>query len=192
MNIITFFVTAIGLGFGLAMDAVSVSLADIVREPGMTKGKKASIALAFGVFQFAMPLIGWVLVSEAVKMMGWLMKLTPWISLILLLILGIRMIREDDHSDEETTDKSIGWGEILTQGVATSIDALSVGFTIASYTLSMALTASAVIGVVTMGLCMAALYAGTLLKGRLPVRETVLGGVILILIGIKVFIDGVF
>ena len=69
MNIITFFVTAIGLGFGLAMDAVSVSLADIVREPGMTKGKKASIALAFGVFQFAMPLIGWVLVSEAVKMM---------------------------------------------------------------------------------------------------------------------------
>ena len=102
------------------------------------------------------------------------------------------MIREDDHSDEETTDKGIGWGEILTQGVATSIDALSVGFTIASYTLSMALTASAVIGVVTMGLCLAALYAGTLLKGRLPVRETVLGGVILILIGIKVFIDGVF
>ncbi len=188
---LSFFVTSAGLGIGLAMDAVSVSVADSIKEPAMTRGKKTIIALTFGVFQFLMPLIGWFLVGTAVKMMGWLMKFTPWISLILLTILGIKMIREGRDHGEGDLPKSTGWGEIMTQGIATSIDALSVGFTIAGYTAGMALTASLIIGIVTFGLCMIALYAGTLLEGRLPVKETVIGGVILILIGIKVFIDGV-
>ena len=189
---LSFFITSIGLGFGLAMDAVSVSIADSIKEPGMSLSKKTGIALTFGVFQFMMPLIGWFLVGSTVRMMGWLSKLTPWISLFLLLYLGIKMIREGRGSEEEEGLKGTGWGEVMVQGVATSIDALSVGFTIAGYSAAMALTSSLIIGVVTFGLCMVALSAGVLLEGKLPVKETVIGGVILILIGIKVFIDGVF
>ena len=189
---LSFFITSIGLGFGLAMDAVSVSIADSIKEPGMTVGKKTGIALTFGMFQFLMPLIGWFLVGSAVRMMDWLSKLTPWISLFLLLYLGIKMIREGRQGEEEEGLKGTGWSEVVVQGIATSIDALSVGFTIAGYTTAMALTSSLIIGIVTFGLCMLALNAGALLEGKLPVKETVIGGVILILIGIKVFIDGVF
>ena len=67
---LSFFITSIGLGFGLAMDAVSVSIADSIKEPGMSLSKKTGIALTFGVFQFMMPLIGWFLVGSAVRMMG--------------------------------------------------------------------------------------------------------------------------
>ncbi len=189
---ISFFVTSVGLGAGLAMDAVSVSVADSIREPGMSIGKKTAIAFTFGAFQFVMPLMGWFLVKGAVMLMGWLLKFTPWLSLIILFFLGIRMIREGREDDDVQLTEGTGSGQILIQGVATSIDALSVGFTIADYTFGMALTSTLTIGLITFGLCMAALYAGRFLHGKLPFKETALGGIILILIGIRVFIDGIF
>ena len=188
---LSFFVTSLALGAGLAMDAFSVSIADSLREPGMSSGRKAVIAGTFGAFQFLMPVIGWFFVHELVSLIKVMLKLTPWISLILLLYLGINMIREGKEGDAISSYKPIGAKELIVQGIATSIDALSVGFTISNYTASMAILSGLIIGVTTFILCWAALHTGHIFKGKLKIRETTVGGIILIIIGIKVFIDGV-
>ena len=173
------------------MDAFSVSIADSLREPQMSGGRKAVIAGTFGVFQFLMPVIGWFFVHELVSLIHVLTKFTPWISLFLLLYLGIKMIREGNDDEGQAGGKPVKAGELVVQGIATSIDALSVGFTISSYTAAMALGAGLIIGITTFALCLIALNAGHFLSGRFKVKETTIGGVILIIIGIKVFIDGV-
>ena len=188
---LSFFITSVALGAGLAMDAFSVSIADSLREPEMTGGKKALIAGTFGVFQFLMPLIGWFFVHELVSVIHVLTKFTPWISLGLLLYLGIGMIREKDDDEGESGARKIGFKELIVQGIATSIDALSVGFTISNHTALMAFTSSMIIGITTFILCWEALHTGHLFKGKFKVKETTIGGIILILIGIKVFLDGV-
>lgn len=189
---LSFFITSLGLGIGLAMDAFSVSIADSLREPEMTGGKKALIAGTFGAFQFLMPLIGWFFVHELVSLINVLTKFTPWISLFLLVYLGIGMIREKDDEEGQAGGRKITGKELVVQGIATSIDALSVGFTISDHTALMAFTSSMIIGVTTFFLCWIALHTGHLFKGKFKVKETTIGGIILILIGIKVFIDGVF
>ena len=173
------------------MDAFSVSIADSLREPHMSRGRKALIAGTFGVFQFAMPVIGWFFVHELVTLINVLTKFTPWISLFLLLYLGVKMIREGSGEEGQTGSKPVGAGELIVQGIATSIDALSVGFTISTYTAHMAIIAGLLIGVTTFALCLIALNAGHIISGRFKVRETTIGGIILIIIGIKVFLDGV-
>lgn len=188
---LSFFVTSLALGVGLAMDAFSVSLADSLREPDMSYSRKAAIAFTFGFFQFIMPFMGWFLVHELVSFINTLMKFTPWISLILLLYLGIGMIREKDVTDADIGVKKLSVKELIVQGIATSIDALSVGFTISSYNGSMAFTSGLIIGLVTFCLCFIALNTGHLFKGKFGIKETTVGGIILILIGIKVFLDGV-
>ncbi|MBQ5440908.1 MAG: manganese efflux pump [Firmicutes bacterium] len=188
---LSFFVTSLALGVGLAMDAFSVSVADSLREPEMSGLKKSLIAGIFGLFQFMMPVIGWFFVHELVNLINVLTKFTPWISLILLVYLGINMIRENNDESLEGITRKIGLGELIVQGIATSIDALSVGFTIADYTASMAIISGLIIGITTFILCMIALNIGHLVKGKLKVRETTIGGIILIIIGIKVFVDGV-
>ena len=187
---LSFFVTSLALGVGLAMDAFSVSIADSLREPEMPGSRKAMIAGTFGVFQFLMPVIGWFFVHELVSMINVLLKFTPWISLILLLYLGVNMIREKDEEGDLSV-KRIGIGELIVQGIATSIDALSVGFTIAGHTAGMALTSGLIIGITTFALCLLALNTGHLVSGKLHIKETTIGGIILIIIGVKVFIDGV-
>lgn len=188
---LSFFVTSLALGVGLAMDAFSVSIADSLREPQMSQGRKVAIAGTFGFFQFIMPVIGWFFVHELVSLINVLMKFTPWISLILLLYLGIKMIKEGNEGDTVSSYKPIGTKELIVQGIATSIDALSVGFTISKHTTGMALTSGLIIGIATFILCWVALHTGHILKGKTGVRETTIGGIILIIIGIKVFIDGV-
>lgn len=188
---LSFFLTSLGLGVGLAMDAFSVSLADSLREPEMSGGRKAIIAGTFGLFQFLMPVIGWFFVHELVSLINVLTRFTPWISLFLLVYLGIVMIREKEDETAEGTLRKIGAGELIIQGIATSIDALSVGFTISDYTAQMALVSGLIIGVTTFILCWTALHTGHIFKGKLKVKETTIGGIILILIGIKVFLDGV-
>ena len=188
---LSFFVTSLALGVGLAMDAFSVSVADSLREPDMSFSHKALFAGTFGLFQFLMPLIGWFFVHELVSLINVLTKFTPWISLILLVYLGINMIREGREEEGPGSSKRIGARELLVQGIATSIDALSVGFTIANHTAAMALTAGLIIGIATFILCFIALNTGHLISGKFKIKETTIGGIILILIGIKVFADGV-
>jgi len=196
---------AVLLGFGLAMDAFSVSLANGLADKDMKKGRMLQIAGTFAFFQFAMPVIGWLFVVYAEEKLEWFGNLVPWIALILLLYIGGKMlaegIRENRGSGEakredagEGTDgeKKLSPGELMMQGIATSIDALSVGFTIAGYSLLQALSSSLIIGMVTLIICLAGLRIGRSLGTLLAGKASILGGIILIGIGLEIWIRGVF
>ncbi len=173
------------------MDAFSVSLANGLNEPGMPASRVVRIAGTFGIFQTAMPLIGWVCIHTIAETFESFHKLVPWIALALLLFIGIRMILEGIRNTAGEEKKSLRGRELLVQGIATSIDALSVGFTIADYQFPLALTESVIIGVVTFGICVAGIHLGRKLGTKLERWAPVIGGIILVLIGIEIFIKGV-
>ena len=188
-----FFFNSVLLGAGLAMDAFSVSLANGLGDPGMKKGRMCSIAGVFAFYQFAMPMIGWICVHTIVQYFRSFEKFIPWIALILLGYIGGKMLIEGIRGggDEEACQK-LTFSALMVQGVATSIDALSVGFTIADYGLAMALVCSLIVAVVTFAICMAGLHLGKLFGTKLAGKAGILGGVILIGIGLEIFIKGVF
>lgn len=190
---IIFFVNSALLGVGLAMDAFSVSLANGLNEPKMKAGRMSLIAGTFGFFQAAMPMLGWFLVHNFVRAFGKFEKFIPWIALFLLLFIGGKMLIEGIKGDEETEIiEKLSLGMLLVQGIATSIDALSVGFTIAEYGFVKALVASLVIAAVTFVICIAGLIIGKKFGTKLSSKAQILGGVILILIGIEIFVKGMF
>ena len=188
-------ITSALLGVGLAMDAFSVSLANGLADKDMKIGRMLVIAGTFAGFQFAMPMIGWVFVHTAESKLEWFSTLVPWIALLLLMYIGGKMLKEgieesrDPKGDEP---EQVGAGDLIMQGIATSIDALSVGFTIAAYSLLQALSASLIIGVVTLFICLAGLRIGRKLGTVLAGKASILGGVILIGIGLEIWIRGVF
>jgi putative Mn2+ efflux pump MntP len=192
-------ITAALLGAGLAMDAFSVSLADGLAERNMDKARMLLIAGTFAGFQFAMPLIGWMFVQFAESRLAWFEGIVPWIALALLLYIGGKMLKEGisenksgaGTKESEGTQSTLGAGELIMQGIATSIDALSVGFTIASYALLQALASSVIIGVVTLAICLAGLAIGKKMGTVLSGKAAILGGVILIGIGVEIFVRGV-
>lgn len=177
------------LGEGLAMDAFSVSMANGLNEPNMNKRKMGEIAGIFAGFQFAMPLIGWGCIHAIVQSFAAFEKLIPWIALILLVYIGGKMLREGVcHKDLEEEKSNLKIGTLLIQGVATSIDALSVGFTIAEYNWLMALVSALIIAVVTFIVCIAGLIIGKKFGAKLSHKAQILGGIILIGIGLEIFI----
>lgn len=187
-----FFFNNILLGVGLAMDAFSVSLANGLREPQMRAHKVCGIAGVFAGFQAAMPLVGWICVHTMVQRFRAFQRCVPFIALALLLFIGGKMLLDGIRGDdgEEQTVK-VGIGGLLVQGVATSIDALSVGFTIAEYDVWHALCAASLIAAVTFLLCVGGVLIGKKFGMRFAGKATLLGGVILILIGLEIFISGV-
>lgn len=189
-SVFVFVINSILLGVGLAMDAFSVSLANGLSEPSMKKGRMFTIAGVFSLFQFAMPVIGWVCVHTIAEKFEAFQKFIPWIALILLSFIGGKMIIEGIKAKNEPESKSepVGFVGLLVQGVATSIDALSVGFTISEYTTVMALLASLIIGVVTLAICISGLLLGRKFGTKLAGRANIMGGVILIGIGLEIFI----
>ena len=188
-----FFINSILLGAGLAMDAFSVSLANGLNEPAMKKGRVIAIAGTFAAFQFAMPMAGWFCVHTLVEYFNSFQKFIPWIALILLLYIGGKMLIEGIRGGEqEETASKLNFGALMVQGVATSIDALSVGFTISDYNTVHALIASLIIGVVTLLICIAGILIGRKAGTALAGKAGILGGVILIAIGIEIFVKGVF
>lgn len=186
-----FFFNNILLGVGLAMDAFSVSLANGLSEPKMRRLKMGSIAFTFAFFQAAMPLIGWLCVHTIVEQFKSFEQFIPYIALALLLYIGISMIVGSVKNEEDETPK-VGFVALLIQGVATSIDALSVGFTIASYDFVMALVSALIIATVTFIICMGGLYIGKKFGTKLKTKATIFGGAILIFIGLEIFVTGVF
>ena len=191
-----FFLNSILLGVGLAMDAFSVSIANALSESHMKKSRMCFIAGIYAFFQFAMPMIGWICVHTIVEYFSKFESFIPWIALILLLYIGGKMIWEVIHGGcecEETNECcKLTFMTLLIQGVATSIDALSVGFTIADYGLFMAFTASLIIAVVTFAICMTGLLIGKKAGDKLGSKATFIGGIILVGIGIEIFVKGVF
>lgn len=188
-----FFFNSILLGVGLAMDAFSVSLANGLNEPKMKRGKMSLIAGVFAFFQFLMPMLGWICVHTIVEVFGAFEALIPWIALILLGFIGGKMLYEGiKGGDEDGGHKETTFGALIVQGVATSIDALSVGFTIAEYDWLMALVCSLLIAVVTFVICTVGLIIGKKFGTKLAGKASILGGVILIFIGIEIFVSNVF
>ncbi len=190
---ISFFFNSILLGVGLAMDAFSVSLANGLNEPRMKKGRMSLIAGVFAFFQFAMPMIGWVCIHTMVQHFQAFEKYIPIIALTLLTFIGGKMLYEGIKGDDGECEKpAVCFTALLVQGVATSIDALSVGFTIASYDTAMALVCCLLIAVVTFFICMGGLALGKKFGTKLAGKAGILGGVILILIGIEIFVTSLF
>ena len=191
MNVFIFALNSMALGFGLAMDAFSVSLANGLHEPKMKLKRMFVIAGTFAFFQFLMPMLGWICVHTLLEFFNAFPKLIPYIALGLLAFIGGKMLIEGIKG-EEGENEEVGKGALFVQGIATSIDALSVGFTIAHYQLLEALIASLIIGVVTLVICLAGLKIGRTFGMKLAGKASILGGVILIAIGLEIFITGVF
>ena len=188
-----FVLNSILLGVGLAMDAFSVSLANGLNEPFMRKKKMCGIAGVFGFFQALMPMVGWVCVHTIIYYFKAFEKFVPWIALILLVYIGGGMVLEGIKNDEEKAEKTrLSVGTLFVQGIATSIDALSVGFTIAEYGFVMAFVCSIIIAVVTFVISYAGLIIGKKFGTKFSGRADILGGVILIFIGLEIFLKGVF
>jgi putative Mn2+ efflux pump MntP len=194
---LVFVLNSAALGIGLAMDAFSVSLANGLHEPLMKRGRICAIAGVYAFFQYMMPMIGWVCVHTIVEAFSGFRKFIPWIALVLLLYIGGKMLAEglrerSGRGTEAAQSRSISGSDLLVQGIATSIDALSVGFTIAEYDLMMANAAALIIGAVTFVICVGGLLIGRKAGTRLSWKAAVLGGCILIAIGIEIFLKGVF
>lgn len=188
-----FFFNSIFLGVGLAMDAFSVSLANGLNEPGMSRRRMSAIAGTFAFFQALMPMAGWICVHTIVQYFESFQQYIPWIALVLLLFIGGKMLIEGiKNNDEENSASSVGFAALMLQGVATSIDALSVGFTISDYGFFMALVCSLIIAVVTFVICMAGLAIGKRFGTKLSNKAAILGGIVLIAIGIEIFLTGIF
>ena len=188
-----FFFNSILLGAGLAMDAFSVSLANGLNESKMKTPKMLGIAGIFAFFQGLMPLIGWICIHTIVQYFRAFESLIPWIALILLCYIGGKMLYDGIRCKcDDCECRRLSLGALLVQGVATSIDALSVGFTIAEYNLWMALVAALIIAVVTFFICFAGICIGKKAGTKLSGKAGILGGVILILIGLEIFITSWF
>ena len=190
------------LGVGLAMDAFSVSIANGLEEPSMKKARVCGIAGIYALFQFAMPLAGWFFVHSVAELFKAFQPFIPWIALILLAFIGGKMVFEGfskktagDKEEEENKSnepRKLTLTVLLVQGIATSIDALSVGFTTAGYSFLSALLSSLIIGVVTFSICVAGLVFGKKLGEKFSDKATIIGGFILIAIGLEIFIKSFF
>ena len=186
-----FFLNSGLLGVGLAMDAFSVSLANGLHDPHMSRRRGTIIAGTFAGFQAAMPMLGWVCVHTIVELFSSFETFVPWIALALLGYIGGKMLVEGIKGEEAEEAAELSAGALFVQGVATSIDALSVGFTISEYGWGMALVCSLIIAVVTFFVCTAGLSLGKKFGTKLSGRASILGGVILIGIGLEIFVTGV-
>lgn len=189
-----FFVNSILLGIGLAMDAFSVSVANGLGEPHMRLRRMSLIAGTFAFFQWFMPMAGWVCVHTIVQVFQAFEYAIPWIALVLLLFIGGKMILEAVRGEDEEEGAATGVGlwALFVQGIATSIDALSVGFTIAGYNVVMAFVCALLIAIVTFVICMGGLQIGKTVGNKFSNKATIFGGCILIFIGLEIWVTGVF
>lgn len=189
---LSFVITSVMMGVALAMDAFSVSMANGLSEPKMKVKKMLSMVGVFAFFQALMPMTGWVCVHTIVQHFKVFEKFIPWLALVLLLFIGGKMLIDGIKNDENEKMSSIGFLALLVQGIATSIDALSEGFVIAEYNWQMAMAASLIIAAVTFVICLAGVFIGKKFGTVLSNKAQIFGGIILIIIGLEIFITGVF
>lgn len=187
-------ITAIGLGIGLAMDAFSVSVANGLNESEMKFPRMLLIAGTFAIFQGVMPLLGWVAVHTVLEYFSIIGVFIPWVAFGLLAFIGIKMIVEGVQGDCEEGDcgGKLTFGLLMVQGIATSIDALSVGLAIAERSFAEALISVIIISVMTLAICIAGLVIGKLVGQKLSGKANVLGGAILVAIGLEILISSFF
>ena len=187
------------LGFGLTMDAAAVSMANGLEEPCMKERKHIFIAFMYGLFQALMPFIGYLFGSTIYNNVPQIEKyhLIPIIALVILGFLGTKMIidavkegKNEKEEEEQIKGKTLTFKLIFIQAIATSIDALSTGLTFSDYALSEALVVISLIALVTFVVCYISVNIGKKFGIKLGNKALIVGGVILILIGLEIFITG--
>lgn len=193
------------IGVALSMDAFAVGITDGMAEPRMRGWKVFMIAFVFTLFQFGMPLLGYFLGAAFTELVE---KIAPYLSFALLFVLGGKMIfdciKEKTARKKECRLRSfliaekepIGAGRLFVQAVATSLDALAVGVTLLAAETGAGLPASVwgcalVIGAVTFSLSVIAVNTGKKTGGKFSDDAGLLGGAILIIIGIKILLEGI-
>jgi UPF0059 membrane protein vpar_1218 len=171
---------------GLAMDAFGVSIGKGLTMPVGENGRKVTLAFLFGLFQFLMPLIGWLIGRQFIDVIAdW----DHWIIFGLLGYLGIAMIREGLSDDDEDDDKTfLGVWEMMMLSVATSLDAMAVGLTFAFLPINV-WEASATLGVITFGISLVGIYLGKFMGRFVGKYADIIGGGVLILIGTKILLQ---
>ena len=210
MNLPELILKGLLFGLALAMDAFSVSLANGLNDTKMCRSKMLTIAGTFSFFQGAMPLLGWLCIHTVLEYFNAFSLAIPYIALILLAFIGGKMIfdaigemqegkkallaegevEEDGKCHSCNPPTVLGFGALIVQGIATSIDALSVGFDIAALSFTEALTEALVIAASTFFICVAGVLIGKKFGTKLAGKATLLGGIILIAIGFEIFISG--
>ena len=150
------------------------------------------IAGIFAFFQALMPLIGWICVHTILEYFNGFAKFIPYIALALLAYIGGKMIWEGLHKNCDCEDCSVGFAALIVQGIATSIDALSAGLNFVKYDLWGAIVAAVVIALVTFIICMFGVFFGKKTGTKLAGKAGILGGIILIVIGLEIFITSFF
>lgn len=177
------------IAVGLSMDAFAVSVCKGLAVQKVTLRHAACAGLWFGGFQALMPLLGWLLGS---RFQAAIERYDHWIAFVLLVFLGVNMLREA-RNEEECVDCSFAWRIMLPMALATSIDALAVGVTFAFLQVNI-LPAILFIGVTTFLLSALGVRLGSVFGQRYQTAAQILGGVILILMGVKILLEhlGVF
>ena len=178
------------LAVGLSMDAFAVSICKGLAMDRVTLKKACIPGLWFGGFQGAMPLLGWLLGS---RFTSYITSVDHWIAFVLLGILGFNMLREAKNGEAEEADASLGFRVMMAMAVATSIDALAVGITFAFLEVNI-LPAVSFIALVTFLFSAVGVKIGSLFGTRFKAKAEALGGIILILLGVKILLEhlGVF
>jgi putative Mn2+ efflux pump MntP len=174
----------LGLAFGLAMDAFAVSVAAGIQVTRLDRGHVLRLALSFGVFQFGMTVLGWL---AGRGLSRWVENVDHWVAFGLLIAIGGKMLWESfRHSENPTQDPTRGW-MLLTLSVATSVDALAVGLSLAFLEASIWVP-SVVIGVVAALLSAVGALFGSRLGRRFGVWAERFGGLVLIGIGLRILV----
>ena len=175
------------ISIGLAKDAFGVSIGKGLSMPVGENGRKVTLAFLFGLFQFLMPVMGWLIGRQFIDVIS---EWDHWIIFGLLGYLGIAMIREglSDETDEDDDKRFLGVWEMMMLSVATSLDAMAVGLTFAFMPINV-WEASTMIGVITFGISLIGIYLGKFMGQFVGRYADILGGGVLILIGTKILLQ---
>ena len=178
------------IGVGLSMDAFAVSICKGLKMKVIDLKQSFIIAFFFGVFQLMMPLIGYALSASFVEYIN---KYSHWIAFVLLLVIGVNMIREalgDSEEEKEVVESVTDFKELFMLAIATSIDALGVTFGTMGSKLETSIWASVIlIGITTFAISLGGVFIGNAFGVKYKSKAEVVGGIILIIIGLKVVIE---
>ena len=173
------------IAVGLSMDAFAVAVCKGLKMPKINKKQTALIALFFGGFQGLMPLIGYFLGKQFEQ---YIVSVDHWITFVLLGFIGGKMIYESFKKDDEDEDKPFNIKELFVLAIATSIDALAVGITFAFLQVNIAVSV-AFIGVITFILSAIGVFIGHKFGEKYKSKAEFAGGLILVLIGLKILLE---
>ena len=186
-----FILNSVLLGIGLSADAFSLSVVNGSRMPEMKTGTCLLVSGVFAVFQGFMPMLGRYIAAELISCFAVIQVAVPYISQILLIFLGLKIISEGRKSHLCRCPSSIVSSALLVQALATSVDALLAGITLTEFCFSLALLSALIIAFITFVLCFIGVHLGRLLGAKLQCRASLCGGVMLILIALENFIRAV-